>query len=110
MDIQYIAEIAMQVISYGGMAKSAYMQALESIKTGDLEKGGVRIQEGDDHALRAHKIHAELLAREMEQGKPQVSLLMMHAEDQLMNAETIRILVIELRDIYIDRKEHENDE
>lgn len=101
MDLNYISQVAMEVISYAGMAKSCYLTALSKYKTADGKEGDSLLEQGDQHALIAQRSHAQLLAKEMKDGESQASLLMMHAEDQLMNSETIRILVEELKVIYI---------
>lgn len=36
--------------------------------------------------------------------EPQISLLMTHAEDQLMAAETLKTVILELIELYRERK------
>lgn len=100
MNLEYISKISMEVIAYAGMAKSSYMEALEAYKKKKIEDGNQLLKQGDEQALFAHKSHAQLLTREMKEQEPQASLLLIHAEDQLMHAETIRILTEELRQVY----------
>lgn len=101
MNLEEVSNIAMEIISYAGCAKSYYMNALQCYKKGKNEEANVCISEGDKAMLVAHKSHASLLSIEMNQQEPQASLLLMHAEDQLMNAETIKILAEELKDLYV---------
>lgn len=103
MDLKYLSEVAMQVISYSGMAKSEYINALAEYKKNDKEKGDKLLANGDKYALEAHKSHTQVLSKEMSEESPQISLLLTHAEDQLMNAETIRLLVVELSELHLKK-------
>ena len=71
--------VCFQIISFAGEARSAYMGAIQTAKQGNYEE-----------------IHKEA-AGEMEQTP---NLLLIHAEDQLMAAETCKILAVELMDAY----------
>lgn len=93
--------VCFQIISFAGEARSAYMGAIQTAKKGDYEAAEKMIKEGSDVFLQAHKVHADLIhkeaAGEMEQTP---NLLLIHAEDQLMAAETCKILAVELLDAY----------
>ena len=45
---------------------------------------------------QAHEAHLQLLQQEMNTQEPQITMLMAHAEDQLMSAETIKTLIQEI--------------
>ena len=103
MNLEEVSNIAMEIISYAGCAKSCYMNALQHYKKGENEEANDFILEGDKSMVVAHKSHASLLSIEMNQQEPQASLLLIHAEDQLMHAETIKILAEELKDVYVKK-------
>ena len=46
----------------------------------------------------------DVLQAEMNTEEPQISLLMTHAEDQLMAAETLKTVILELIELYRERK------
>ena len=46
----------------------------------------------------------EILLKEVNTLEPQITLLMSHAEDQIMSAELVRVLVEELIEIYTNQK------
>ena len=69
----------------------------------ELGKALKKIEDGAIEFTKAHEVHSQILTDEMEKLEPQVSLLLVHAEDQLMGAETLKILVEELIDIYKER-------
>lgn len=104
VNIEQISEIAMQIITYSGMAKSCYMQALYLVKQGNFAEADKKIAEGDESFVEAHHGHGSLLQKEMDSEEPQTSLLMTHAEDQLMGAEMLKIVILELIEIYKDKK------
>lgn len=100
IDIEYVSQISMDVITNSGMAKSCYMEALQQFKQNHNEEGENLLKEGDSYQINAHKAHAEILAKEMSDMESQATMLLIHAEDQLMSAETIKILVEELSEVY----------
>lgn len=100
VNIEKISETAMGIITYSGMAKSCYMQALYLAKEGKFSESDEKIKEGDDSFVEAHHGHGDLLQLEMSTEEPQISLLMTHAEDQLMGAEMLKLVIVELIEIY----------
>lgn len=99
VEIEWLTEVSMEIISYAGMAKSQYILAYEALKKED-EEGFAQLQkEAEENYNHAHRVHAKVLAKEMEDRAPQISLLMAHAEDQMMSVETTRFLTNELAEI-----------
>lgn len=103
-NIEQMAECAMLMISFSGMAKSCYMEALQFAKQGEFAQAEEKIAEGESNFVEAHHSHHDLLQAEMETGEPQICLLMTHAEDQLMSAETLKTVIIELIEIYKEKR------
>lgn len=103
-NIEKLSQVAMEIITYAGLAKSNYMLALRLYKEGNEEEAKNKLQEGAAQFSNAHKCHSSLLADEMTTLEPQVSLLLVHAEDQLMGSENIKILVEEFIELYKERR------
>lgn len=99
-NVERMAEIAMGIVTYAGMAKSSYLQGLAAAKEGNYDEADERIKEGDQNFVQAHHAHIGILQEEVTSLAPQISLLMAHAEDQLMGAETIKIMILELIELY----------
>lgn len=95
--------ICFQIITANGTAKSCYMEALQKAKEGAFEEAAQLIADGDASAIEGHKIHTELLTKEAQGEETKFSLILMHAEDQAMSAELVKILVVELIELYHDR-------
>lgn len=92
--------LCFKIISAVGEAKSDYISAIELAKKGEFEKAEEAIKHGESCFVNGHKQHAEMIAKEASGEKTEVCLLLMHAEDQLMGAETIKLLATELIALY----------
>lgn len=92
--------VCFKIISNVGSAKSYYLEALAEAKQANYEKAKDLIKQGNELFVLGHKVHHELIANEASGNKTEFSLLLMHAEDQLMNAETIKVLAQELIEVY----------
>jgi cellobiose PTS system EIIA component len=89
-----------QMITAAGEAKSDYMEALQAAKEQDTNKADELMTSGDKHFATCHDLHTSLVQREASGNPVQVSLLLTHVEDQMMSAEIIKTLVVELRALY----------
>jgi PTS system cellobiose-specific IIA component len=88
--------ICFEMISYFGSAKSSYLEALQAAKNKDFDQAKVLIEEGDAAFLTGHHAHASLIQQEASGDKVPFSIFLVHAEDQLMSAELVKILCVEL--------------
>lgn len=99
--------ICFQIISHAGTAKSNYIEAMAKAKDGDFKKASELINEGIEEYRLAHKAHSSLITEEASGNKVEVGLLLMHAEDQLITTEVIKIVAEEniqlLKEIREDR-------
>lgn len=90
--------ISFKIISAVGSARSNFIQAIGEAKKGNAKKARALIEEGEMIFLEGHKAHAELIQQEAGGEAVTPSLLLLHAEDQLMSAETIKIIANDLLD------------
>ena len=58
------------------------------------------IAEGERLTAEGHKSHTQLIQQEAAGEDVKLSLLLLHAEDQMMSAETIKIMVEEMIELY----------
>ena len=77
--------ICFEIISSVGMARSLYIEAIQEAKAGNFD-------------------HAKLIQQEAGGEATQMTLLLTHAEDQLMSAEAFKILSQEFMDLYKEIK------
>ena len=92
--------ISFQIISAVGTARSCYVEAMREAKAGNFEAAENLIKEGKEIFVEGHHAHVQLIQQEANGDKVDFALLLMHAEDQLMSAETFGILAEEFVDLY----------
>lgn len=106
-----LLETIMGLIMHGGDAKSSAMEAIYAAKSGDFEEAEEKLNDADDALNEAHKTQTSLLTQEASGDSVEVSLLLVHGQDHLMNAITFKDLATELIDVYrkLDGQEVEED-
>ena len=92
--------IAFEIISNVGMAKSLAVEALRVARQGDYDKAEAKLKEASQYLLNGHHAHTSLLQQEAAGNKVELSLIIMHAEDQMMSTETIKLLAEEMIEMY----------
>ncbi|AQY51454.1 Lichenan-specific phosphotransferase enzyme IIA component [Listeria weihenstephanensis FSL R9-0317] len=90
----------MNLIMFGGNAKSDAMLAIDAAKKGDFVLADEQIQKAEQSLLEAHHSQTKLIQGEARGEKTEVSLLLVHAQDHLMNAITFKDLAIEIVELY----------
>ncbi|WP_125153986.1 PTS lactose/cellobiose transporter subunit IIA [Clostridium rectalis] len=93
-------EIILNIITYSGEARSSAMEAIQFAKSGNFDKAIGLMEEANRQLSLAHKHQTTLIQEEAQGKKKEVSLLLIHAQDHLMNTLTLRDLASELIDIY----------
>ncbi|HCW53936.1 MAG TPA: PTS lactose/cellobiose transporter subunit IIA [Clostridium sp.] len=88
--------IAFEIISNVGMAKSLAVEALRDVREGKYEEAEAKMNEASECLVKGHHAHTSLIQQEASGEKVEFSLIIMHAEDQMMAAETIKCLVEEM--------------
>lgn len=96
--------ICFQIISTVGNARSLYIEAIQAAKVGDFEKAEELIKEGEASFTEGHAAHGKLIQQEASGEATTMTLLLTHAEDQLMSAEAFGILSREFVDLYKEIK------
>ena len=100
-------ETAFQIIATVGSAKSQDIEAIQKAKEGDIEGAKALIESGNKDFNEGHTAHLSLLQQSAIDNKNVTfSLILVHAEDQLMQAESFRIIAEDFIDVYekIDAK------
>ncbi|SCG84260.1 PTS system, cellobiose-specific IIA component [Proteiniborus sp. DW1] len=93
--------IIMNLLNYSGEARSYSMEAIQFAKDGEVEKAKKSIEEAEQKISLAHKFQTSLIHSEAQGEKLSISLLLIHAEDHLMNAITIKDMATEFVDLYV---------
>lgn len=93
-------EAVMSLITNGGLAKSAYIEAIRAAKEGRFEEVEDFWTEANEAFEEAHKTHFEMLGAGTEANTPMEKMLLIHAEDQLNSAEIFKVVSEEMVDLY----------
>lgn len=91
--------ICFKIIAGVGAARSCFIEAMQTARKGGYEKAEQLIKDGEKEFINAHQAHGELIMNEANGVKTDVTLLLLHAEDQIMSAETIKIIALEMIDM-----------
>ncbi|QTF06494.1 PTS lactose/cellobiose transporter subunit IIA [Brenneria izadpanahii] len=92
----------MALIIHAGEARSSAMEALRAARKYDWDQADALLADASAAARKAHQIQTELIGADEGSGKIPVNLILVHAQDHLMNAMLCRELVEEL--IYLHKR------
>lgn len=90
----------LELITHAGMGRSESYAALQSAKAGDFAEAAAHLAESERELGAAHTAQTRLLAGEAQGVGMSPSLLLVHAQDQLMTAISERTLIGELIEMY----------
>lgn len=99
-NIEAIQQISFMIILHAGNARSSAMEAIQLAKSFDFEGARAKIEDAEAEFVLAHKEQTNLLQKEASGEKTEVSVILIHAQDHLMTAMTVKDLAIELIDMY----------
>lgn len=103
-----LEQIAFEIISTVGTARSCYIEAIQKAKEGKWDEINELFTMGTEAFNEGHNAHLRLLTKEAEGKSESVNLLLLHAEDQLMSAEGFKIIAEEFIDVYKRMERLEN--
>jgi len=86
MTDQSSLEIAMQLIMYGGEAKSCAVEAISAAKQGDFEKAESKLSQAQAALMEAHHAQTDMLTKEAQGERNEINLFMIHGQDHLMTS------------------------
>lgn len=96
-----ISEMKMlEIISSAGQARNCYIQAIQEAKSKQYEECNELMRQGNEWYAKGHRIHHFIIEKEAGGEHIEVSAILAHAQDQLMSAESFKILCEEFIDLY----------
>lgn len=95
-----VNEIAFQIILYAGNGKSSAMEAIQEAKEGNFEEADAKIKEAGEELSKAHGFQTELLHKEARGEGETINIILIHAQDHLMTAMTLKNMASEFVDLY----------
>ncbi len=82
-----------EIISHGGDARGYALEALKAAREGNFEASEELIIKAQEELDIAHNTQTKLIQAELNGGELIMSLLMVHAQDQLMTAISEKALI-----------------
>ena len=94
------------MISSAGQSKAKAFEALKKVRTGEYEQARQLLDEAREADVQAHTIQTKLIQAEMsgDGDKPEVGLLMVHAQDHYMTSQLARDLIEELINVFEEKE------
>lgn len=89
------------IITHSGDARSSSMEAIIHAKKAEFKEAQECIEEAENKLSLAHKEQTKLIQTEAQGKKHDISLLLIHAQDHLMNAVTVKDMASEFVELYI---------
>ncbi|WEV40210.1 PTS lactose/cellobiose transporter subunit IIA [Lactobacillus sp. ESL0684] len=87
-----IEQVAFDMISNTGEARSLLMQIIDDAEHGEFANYDTNFKKANECLKTAQNVHLKIISSEADQKKLPFSILLVHAEDQMMAAELIRDL------------------
>lgn len=98
--MQVVEQIAFEIISSSGDALSAMMSALQRAREGKFAEAENLMKEANTSLSKAHNAQTSLIVEESRGNKSKYSIIMVHAQDHLMNALLAQTLISEMLHLY----------
>ena len=95
-----IDRASFQIIAAVGGARSCFIDAIHAAGEGDFDRAQKLMDEGEQQFLQGHDAHTELIQQEAGGDPVHMTLIITHAEDQLMSAESFKIIANEMIAMY----------
>lgn len=93
-------ENLLNIVVNSGEAKSLAFESIQLAKKGELAGAEEKLEEAKQVQLKAHKAQTELLVQEAKGEQTPLSMLLIHAQDHLMNSITFVDLSKEIVELY----------
>lgn len=95
-----LEEAVMEIIVNAGQSRSLCFEALHAARQGNLDEAKSLLREADGYARQAHKMQTKLIEQDAGEARQPMTLIMVHAQDHLMNSLLVRELSEEIIHLY----------
>lgn len=96
---KFMEENVFPIISLAGESKSLAYEALRLAKENKFDEAEEKMKEADSLLLKSHEFQTNLISREADGEKIEITMLFVHAQDHLMTAMSEKKLIKEMIDI-----------
>ena len=95
-----LEDAVMEIIVNAGQSRSLCFEALHAARQGNIDEAKSLLREADGYARQAHKMQTKLIEQDAGEGRQLMTLIMVHAQDHLMNSLLARELSEEIIHLY----------
>ena len=95
-----LEEAVMEIIVNAGQSSSLCFEALHAARQGNIDEAKSLLREADGYARQAHKMQTKLIEQDAGEARQPMTLIMVHAQDHLMNSLLARELSEEIIHLY----------
>ena len=95
-----LEKTSFEIISTVGMARSCFIEAIREARHGDFSSAKSLLTEGNKYFNEGHLAHTKLVQAEASGERFDMNILLTHAQDQMMSAESFKILCEEFIETY----------
>ena len=95
-----LEEAVMEIIVNAGQSRSLCFEALHAARQGNIDEAKSLLREADGYARQAHKMQTKLIEQDAGEARQPMTLIMVHAQDHLMNSLLAREFSEELMHLY----------
>lgn len=101
MNNEELCEISMSIIISSGNAKSLFLEAIKNARNKEFDKSKKNMDLAKEELLKAHEIQTKLISEDISDGsKINMNLLLIHAQDHIMNTMLLKDLTNEIVEIH----------
>jgi cellobiose PTS system EIIA component len=91
--------LSFQLILHSGNARSLAMEAIYEAKERNFESAREKLKEADEAFVQAHHFQTDLIQKESSGETLELPIILVHAQDHLMTAMTVKDLAKEIIDL-----------
>lgn len=95
-----VEQVSFELISKAGDAFGYLVQAINYAREGEFEEAEKKVSESEKVMNDAHKVQTSMIVKEAQGGQTEVSVLLVHAQDTLMNTILMATLAKEFILLY----------
>ena len=95
-----LEEAVMEIIVNAGQSRSLCFEALHAARQGNIDEAKSLLREADGYARQAHHMQTKLIEQDAGEARQPMTLIMVHAQDHLMNSLLARELSEEIIHLY----------
>ncbi len=98
--IDQMNRLSMNIILSAGNARDFYNEALDNAEAGTMEGCEALLKKAEKEIIEAHKIQTRMIQEAIEQERPDMPVLFIHAQDTLMTVDSEFRMVNRMINLY----------